>query len=111
MRIGAFVGIALVLSAWITALGQEIGSLEPGGYLLSSELLKALENEVSGEIAKTHVEEISRYHRIRGGGPGYHASALYIQRVLEVAGILDDEMRHGLLLAPGSGGAVAQDFK
>jgi aminopeptidase-like protein len=47
---------------------------------------------VSGEIAKKHVEEISRFHRIRGGGPGYHASALYIQNALREYGYADIEL-------------------
>ena len=68
----------LCLSITLVSRAQEIGALEPGGYLISKELQHLLENEVSGEIAKRYVEAIARFHRIRGGGGEYRDSALYI---------------------------------
>ncbi len=39
-------------------------------FLVDGELLKSIENEVSGERAWDTVSKISRFHRIRGGGEG-----------------------------------------
>ena len=82
----------LCLSVTLVSHAQEIGALEPGGYLISKELQHLLENEVSGEIAKRHVEAIARYHRIRGGGGEYRDSALYIKDTLEKYGCTDTEL-------------------
>lgn len=50
-------------SIWSPAKGYD-------RYLVSGELLKKIEGEVSGERAWGLVSKISRYHRIRGGGEG-----------------------------------------
>jgi hypothetical protein len=75
-----------------SSLAQQIGALEPGGYLISDKLRQVLVNELSGEVAKKHVEELSQYHRIRGGGPGYHGAAIYIQDMLKRYGYTGIEL-------------------
>ena len=39
-------------------------------YLLPPDLLRSIQNEVSGERAWDMVSKISRFHRIRGAGEG-----------------------------------------
>jgi hypothetical protein len=90
--LGLAVSVAALLLLETAAWSQQIGALEPGGYLIDQELLKVLENEVSGEIAKGYVEELSRYHRIRGGGPGYHGAAVYIRDRLRQYGYTEVEL-------------------
>lgn len=43
---------------------------EENPYLLSPDILKSIQNEVSGERAWDMVSQISRFHRIRGAGEG-----------------------------------------
>ena len=53
----------VLLSSW-AAFSQE------NSYLLPPEILKSIQNEVSGERAWDMVSKISRFHRIRGAGEG-----------------------------------------
>jgi hypothetical protein len=46
------------------------GIAQDYAYLVKPNLLKAIQDEVSGERAWDMVAKISRYHRIRGGGEG-----------------------------------------
>jgi aminopeptidase YwaD len=59
-----FVLFVFILSCSWTAFSQD------NPYLLSPEILKNIQNEVSGERAWDMVSRISRFHRIRGGGEG-----------------------------------------
>ena len=96
----SILGLAVSFSAFLlletAAWSQQIGALEPGGYLIDQELLRVLENEVSGEIAKGYVEDLARYHRIRGGGPGYHGAAVYIRDKLREYGYTEVELERFL---------------
>ena len=57
--------------------------------LLDNNTINIFIQEISGERAKDYVLEISKYHRIRGGGPDtdYERAALYIESELKNAGI------------------------
>jgi len=59
--------------------------------LLDKDLLKAVQNEVSGERAWDMVSKISRYHRIRGGGEGsdYNRCVEWLAEELKQMGIKD----------------------
>lgn len=59
--------------------------------LVDEELLKAVQNEVSGERAWDMVSKISRYHRIRGGGEGsdYNRCVRWMAEELKHMGIKD----------------------
>ncbi|MFC1724886.1 DUF4910 domain-containing protein [candidate division KSB1 bacterium] len=59
--------------------------------LLDNNTINTFIQEISGERAKDYVLEISKYHRIRGGGPDtdYEKAALYIESELRNAGIED----------------------
>ena len=61
------------------------------GILVDSDLAPFLLNEISGERAHDYVTKISRFHRIRGGGPGsgYNDAVDYVTGELNTFG-LDD---------------------
>ena len=85
----------IALAIWgpvANTVAQQIGALEPGGYLISEDLRRVIVSELSGELAKKHVEELSQYHRIRGGGPGYHGAVVYIQDQLKRYGYSEIEL-------------------
>ena len=58
--------------------------------LLDSERRDLLHEVLSGEIAKDHVIQITRHHRIQGSR-GYRASAQYVLEQLRAAGFSEDE--------------------
>ena len=62
----------ILLIVWISCvlLSSLTASLQDDPYLLSPEILKGIQNEVSGERAWDMVSRISRFHRIRGAGEG-----------------------------------------
>ncbi len=80
--------------AWLTltctialgpaALGQRF---EP---LLDAERRDLLHEALSGEVAKDHVIQISRHHRIQGSR-GYRDAAHYVLEQLRAAGLSEDE--------------------
>lgn len=63
-KIGYFLLTTFLLSGALASFPQD----EP--YLLPADLLKNIQNEVSGERAWDMVSKISRFHRIRGAGEG-----------------------------------------
>ena len=58
--------------------------------LLDSERRDLLHEVLSGEVAKDHVIQITRHHRIQGSR-GYRASAHYVLEQLRAAGFSEDE--------------------
>jgi hypothetical protein len=64
--------------------------------VLNNTLWNNLVLELSGEIAKHHVKEISRFHRIRGGSPGYHAAVAYVQEKIDEYGLQEVEVERFL---------------
>lgn len=60
-------------------------------FLVESRVADPIVGSISGERAKDYVERISRFHRIRGGGPGsgFNDAVDYVVSVLEPFG-LDD---------------------
>lgn len=63
-KIAYFLLAAFLFSGALASFPQD----DP--YLLPADLLKSIQNEVSGERAWDMVSKISRFHRIRGGGEG-----------------------------------------
>lgn len=64
--------------------------------LIDEELWNSLILELSGEIAKHHVNEISQFHRIRGGGPEYDAAVEYVKEKAEEYGLEEIEVERFL---------------
>jgi aminopeptidase YwaD len=62
--------IILFFLAAFLFTGSEMGFPQDDPYLLSPEILKSIQDEVSGERAWDMVSKISRFHRIRGAGEG-----------------------------------------
>lgn len=57
-----------------------------GGSLLSEDLWEAVLSEYSAEAAAKHILELSRFHRIAGGSPGYHQAAEYVAGFMKSLG-------------------------
>jgi Iap family predicted aminopeptidase len=73
-------------------LFQGSASCQPeGGYLIDPKIAPLLINEISGERTHDYITRISRFHRIRGGGPGsgYNDAVDYVMQELNKFG-LDD---------------------
>ena len=75
--------VLLVLS--VTGFGQE-NDRKQGGSLLREGLWEAIVNEYSSDAVVKHIQEISRYHRIAGGSPGYHKAAEYVADFMKSLG-------------------------
>ena len=60
-------------------------------YLVAKDLLKLVQNEVSGERAWDMMSKISRFHRIRGGGEGteYNKCVEWLAEELRRIGVVD----------------------
>lgn len=65
-------------------------------FVINNTLWNNLVLELSGEIAKHHVKEISRFHRIRGGSPGYHAAVAYVKEKIDEYGLQEIEVERFL---------------
>jgi hypothetical protein len=52
---------------------------------MKEEIMHAVKNELSGESAKTHVAQISRFHRIQAS-PMFHEAAQYVKQTLDSMG-------------------------
>ena len=62
-----------------------------GGYLIDPKIAPLLINEISGERTHDYITRISRFHRIRGGGPGsgYNDAIDYVVQELNKFGMDD----------------------
>jgi aminopeptidase YwaD len=80
-----FIILAVLLISPISMIAQETR------FVVDEDLLKAIQNEVSGERAWDMVSKISRYHRIRGGGEGsdYNRCVEWLAEELKQMGIKD----------------------
>ena len=63
-------------------------SLANQSTLLPEPVIAALSQELSGETAKSNLEYIARYHRMRGSS-GFRAAAAHIVEQLRAAGVTD----------------------
>ncbi len=80
-----------VLAAFLGILSfSPLLSVSDNPQLLSDEIIGILQEELSGEIAKDHVIEITRHHRIQGSS-GYADAALYVLSQLRRYGFSRDE--------------------
>ena len=82
-----FTALLLVCFDWLA-----VTSLEAQEYrgLLDSTLRDRLHEALSGELAKEHVIEITRYHRIQGSR-GYRAAAQYVLAQLRECGFSEQD--------------------
>lgn len=77
----AFLATMLVVLPILISTSERL----PGGPFIRDGLWQALLQAYSGEAVAVHIREISRFHRISGGGAGYRDAVRY------VAGLLRDE--------------------
>lgn len=54
--------------------------------MLRDGLWEAMINEYSADAAVKHIQELSRFHRIAGGSPGYHKAAEYVADFMKSLG-------------------------
>ncbi len=64
-----------VVAAWTSLGGDRTSSAEA---LIEKNLWAAVINEYSAEKTAGHIRELSKFHRISGGSPGYKAAAKYV---------------------------------
>jgi len=75
-----------VLNAWSSAKASS------PDFLIDQNLWREVINEYSAEKAAGHIRDLSRFHRISGGSPGYLAAAAYVTDYMRSLGIFDVEV-------------------
>jgi len=85
------INIYLIIIVAIAVFSTSAWCQTAGGIMVDTDLAPLLINEISGERALDYVTKISRFHRIRGGGPGsgYNDAVDYVEKELNTFG-LDD---------------------
>ncbi len=78
--------VCSLLLGTLVLVGQQ--KLSKQSTLLPESIIAALDQELSGESAKSNLEFIARQHRMRGSG-GFHAAAEHIVAQLQAAGLTD----------------------
>lgn len=83
--IGAHWAIGFVLAAVALAPPglSPAADLTHGGPFINDGTWRALVHAYSGEAAAVHIRELSRFHRISGGGLGYRNAVQYVADVLK----------------------------
>ena len=74
----------------LTLLLVNIGFGQQNNQLLSSEIRDLLHESLSGELAKDHVIQITRHHRIQGSR-GYRDAANYVLQQLRGFGFSEKD--------------------
>jgi aminopeptidase YwaD len=84
----SFIPTALffTVTTW-TCLGSDI--TKSPDTLIEESLWKAVINEYSAEKTAGHIRELSKFHRISGGSPGYKAAAKYVTDCMNSLEIFD----------------------
>jgi aminopeptidase YwaD len=77
---------AVILSVMTLAAFSQNDRQGRGSPLLDTDLWEAVISEYSAEAAAKHIREISRFHRIAGGGPGYHHAVEYVAGFMKSLG-------------------------
>jgi aminopeptidase YwaD len=85
--------VALVIAP--CALGQWSRD-DDNSLVINKKLWNSLMLELSGEIARHHVERISQFHRIRGGSPEYYAAVEYVKTKIAEYGLQEIEVERFL---------------
>jgi aminopeptidase YwaD len=90
---------ALILTTALFSVGDVAAQTEgkkSGRNLIDDSLWKAIMNEYSGEKAAKHILELSKFHRISGGSPGYQAAVKYVTQVMKSLGTYQVEVEQHL---------------
>ncbi len=75
--------IFILVSLFPPEMEAQTGGIGSGESFLDQNLWKTIINEYSGERAAKHILELSRFHRISGGSPGYHDAVMYVTKVMK----------------------------
>lgn len=93
-----FVSMAIFTTALFSVreIAAQTEGKKYGRNLIDDSLWKAIMNEYSGEKAAKHILELSKFHRISGGSPGYHAAVKYVTQVMKSLGAYEVEVEEHL---------------
>ena len=82
--------IPVLLMVWLTAaaVSAQPSPTTPAETLLGREVLKALDEELSGVAAKDHVSRLTQLHRVPAS-PGFHEAIEYVMDRARAAGLAD----------------------
>ena len=80
-------GVALVVAAAAAAWGRA-SAQSPAESLLTPAVLKALDQELSGNTARDHVSRLTQFHRVPAS-PGFHQAIDYIMTNARAYGLSD----------------------
>jgi aminopeptidase YwaD len=84
--LGTMAAVVLFLMVMAATSHSQTEGRNQGGSFLSDSLWEAVINEYSGDLAAKHILELSRFHRIAGGSPGYHRAVEYVAGVIKSLG-------------------------
>src|SRR6478752_10297218 len=85
--IAALAPIVLAGTILAAAAAQTAPTL-PAETLLNREILRALDEELSGVAAKDHVSRLAQLHRVPAS-PGFHEAIEYVMARAKAAGLAD----------------------
>jgi len=81
--------IAVVVTSIAVMYGGSMDGASSPDSLIEQSLWRAVINEYSGEKTAGHIRELSKFHRISGGSPGYIAAAEYVTDYMKSLGIYE----------------------
>src|SRR5690348_6814738 len=85
--IAALAPLALAV-IFLTAAGAQTVPSLPAETLLDREILRALDEELSGVAAKDHVSRLAQLHRVPAS-PGFHEAIAYVMDRATAFGLAD----------------------
>jgi hypothetical protein len=86
--IAALTRIAVVVALLAAAAAAQTASPLPAETLLDREILRALDEELSGVAAKDHVSRLAQLHRVPAS-PGFHEAIEYVMSRANAFGLAD----------------------
>jgi aminopeptidase YwaD len=81
--------IAFVVVGIAVVYGRSMDGAPSPDSLIEQSLWRAVINEYSGEKTAGHIRDLSKFHRISGGSPGYIAAAEYVTDYMKSLGIYE----------------------
>jgi aminopeptidase YwaD len=84
--LGTMAAVALFFMVTAATSHGQVEGRNQSRSLISDSLWEAVINEYSGNLAAKHILELSRFHRIAGGSPGYHRAVEYVAGVIKSLG-------------------------
>lgn len=83
--------LVATVSCGVLLTTKSTGTLTPAETLLGADVIRALDEEISGAAAKRYVQRLSTFHRVPAS-PGFHAAIEYIKSQAQQFGLADIEV-------------------